>query len=227
VFIIKVSVVFICEVHKVLFFSKLCLDPVCYSPQIMSSRAWFEQLQSNFGSLREYIDDLHARRTDEETVLVNIDNETDENVVATAVKKWVSTRMGMVGRSLLFELKTPWYPPVPVCGAVDIEQRRVFSACDENGLPILAAERNNCSVQDAKVIERLVSLESGPFEKGRAVLDMADMDRLLGEMLTMDRKEFFWCCVHGLMHLVPTSHNIYAVCKHRGFLSSETYDKWP
>ncbi|KAJ6157228.1 hypothetical protein N7497_006113 [Penicillium chrysogenum] len=145
----------------------------------MSSRAWFEQLQSNFGSLREYIDDLHARRTDEETVLVNIDNESDENVVATAVKKWVSTRMGMVGRSLLLELKTPWYPPVPVCGAVDIEKRRVFSACDENGLPILAAERNNCSVQDAKVIERLVSLESGPFEKGRAVLDMADMDRLL------------------------------------------------
>lgn len=150
---------------------------------------------------------------------MNIENETDENAVVTAVKKWVSTRMGIVGRSLLLELKTPWNPPVPVCRAVDIEQRRVFAACDENRLPSLAAERNNCSVQDAKVIERLVSLESGgPFEKGRALLDMADMDRLPGEMLTMDRKEFFWCYVHGLMHLVPTSHNIYAVCKTQGFL---------
>lgn len=110
----------------------------------MLSRAWFEQLQSNFGSLREYIDDLHARRTDEETVLVDIDNETDENVIAIAVKKWVSTRMGIVGRSRLLELKTLLNPPVP-CSAVDIEQRRVFAACDENGLPILAAERNNCS----------------------------------------------------------------------------------
>jgi hypothetical protein len=36
----------------------------------------------------------------------------------------------------------------------------------------------------------LVLLESGPFEKGRAILDMAGMDRLFGEMLTMDRKEF-------------------------------------
>ena len=73
----------------------------------MSSGAWFEELHSKFGSLREYIDDLHARRTDEETVLVNIDNETDENVVATAVQKWVLTRMGVVGRSRLIELKTP------------------------------------------------------------------------------------------------------------------------
>jgi hypothetical protein len=61
--------------------------------------------------------------------------------------------------------------------------------------------------KDAKVIERFVLLESGPFEKGRAILDMADMDRLFREMLTMDRKEFFWCCVHGLMHLVPVQHD--------------------
>ncbi|KAJ5340318.1 hypothetical protein N7541_009442 [Penicillium brevicompactum] len=193
----------------------------------MSSRAWFEELRGKFGSLREYIDDLHTRCAEEESVLVNVDNETDEYVVATAVQKWVSTRMGVVGRSRLLELKTPWYPPVPMCRAVDIKQRRVFSACDENGLPVLAAERNNCSAQDAKVIERLVSLESGPFEKGQAILDMADMDRLLGEMLTMDRKEFFWCCVHGLMHLVPVQHDVFAVCKHSGSPYSETYDKWP
>jgi hypothetical protein len=191
----------------------------------MSSRAWFEELHSKFGSLREYIEDLHTRRAVRESVVVNVG--TDENVVATAVQKWVSTRMGVVGRSRLLEFKTPLYPPRSVCEAVDIGQRRVFPACDENELPVLAAERNNCSVQDAEVIERLVSLESGPFEKGRAVLDMADMDRLLGEMLTVDRKEFFWCCVHGLMHLVPTSYDVYALCKHRGPSSSETYDKWP
>ncbi|KAJ5982443.1 hypothetical protein N7451_012543 [Penicillium sp. IBT 35674x] len=193
----------------------------------MSSRAWFEELHSKFGSLREYIDDLHTRRAEGESVLVNLDNETDEDVVATAVNKWVSTRMGVTGRSRLLEWKNSWYPLVSVCSAVDIKQRRVFPACDENGLPVLAAEVNNCSVEDAKVIERLVSIESGPFEKGRAVLDMEDMDRLLGEMLTIDRKEFFWCCVHGLMHLVPTQHDVFAVCKHRGASSSYSYNNWP
>ena len=193
----------------------------------MSSGAWFEELRGKFGSLREYIDDLHARRAEGESVLVNVDNETDEDVVATAVQKWVSTRMGVTGRSRLLEWKTSWYLPVSVCSAVDIKQRRVFPACDENGLPVLAAERNNCSVEDAKVIERLVSVESGPFDKGRAVLNMADMDRLLGEMLTKDRKEFFWCCVHGLMHLVPVQHDVFANCKHSGSSSSYTYDKWP
>jgi hypothetical protein len=233
VHIIKVCFSLVCGFHKVLrnsFSHRICLTSLLIqgvTPQTMSSRAWFEELHSKFGTSREYIDDLHTRRAEGESVLVNVDNETDEDVIATAVQKWVSTRMGVVGQSRLLELKTPWYPPVPVCRTVDIKQQRVFSACDENGLPVLADERNNCSVQDAKVIERFVLLESGPFEKGRAILDMAGMDRLFGEMLTMDRKEFFWCCVHGLMHLVPVQHDVFANCKHSGSSSSETYDKWP
>jgi hypothetical protein len=58
---------------------------------------------SKFRSLREYIDDLYARRADRDTILIGIDNETNENIVARAVYKYVSTRIGVVGRSRLLE----------------------------------------------------------------------------------------------------------------------------
>lgn len=158
----------------------------------MSYREWYENLLGKFGSLNEYIDDIRARRVGRDAILVQVGLEREEDLKMKAVLKWISARMGIIGRSRVLELKSALFTGIlPIARAVDIKHRRICLACDENGLPVLACERNNCSVQDAKLIERLVSFESRPLQKGQAVLETPDLDRLLGEMLTMDRKEFF------------------------------------
>ncbi|KAJ6118765.1 hypothetical protein N7471_013385 [Penicillium samsonianum] len=88
----------------------------------MSYREWYENLLGKFGSLNEYIDDIHARRVGRDAILVQVGLEREENLKMEAVLKWISARMGIIGRSRVLELKSALFTGIlPIARAVDIK----------------------------------------------------------------------------------------------------------
>lgn len=111
-------------------------------------------------------------------------------------------------------------------GCVDAEHHSVRFACDCHGMAVLRRERASRSREDSERIMAMTSSSSDPFDKAVFVVGMPDMDRVLGEMTMGERREFLWCHLHGLVHLLEQSHRVFVLCSHESN-GLQTYIDWP
>lgn len=125
--------------------------------------------------------------------------------------RWLGGREGSRTASAPYLSPDAKFENVLVC--VDVDEKRIGKAQDGNGRELLLEEVNSVNERDQEVMNGITDVQSTPEDKMNFVLDNDDADRLLGEMLSMDRREFYWCYEHGLMTGVPSSHKVFAYCR--------------
>lgn len=180
-------------------------------------------VKSRYSSLDEYHRHIRARCVGLWVDSI-VDVEYAERVAAWAVSRrqlLLSTRV-TAGR--------PCFPSTAsnftYVGCVDTERKCVRFACDCNGMAVLDRERADRSREDMERIAAMTCVSSDPFDKAIFVVGMPDMDRVLGEMTMTERREFLWCHVHGLIHLLDQPHRVFVLCMHESS-GLQTYIDWP
>lgn len=108
-----------------------------------------------------------------------------------------------------------------------MRSKQVVLASDVNGFAVPGGERAWQEDDDAERILEMISPCSSPFDKGKLVSgSTGDIDRLLMEMTMSQQREFLWCYLHGVVHLVSQPEKVFAACMHeRNGL--QTYVEWP
>ncbi|KAJ5737338.1 uncharacterized protein N7483_002463 [Penicillium malachiteum] len=109
--------------------------------------------------------------------------------------------------------------------AVDIDRKEIIQACDVNGVAVHSRERTIRDLNDTDMIAGVNA--SNPFQKAQVVLDNPDADRLIGEMMISEKREFFWCYLHGLMHISGLEVTLFASCFCGPDLTIGRYGGWP
>ncbi|KAJ5096833.1 hypothetical protein N7456_007554 [Penicillium angulare] len=192
-----------------------------------SKKFSLEALESKFPSLDDYLLSIKNEFVDQAK---NCD-PTDWGVITPAkLTQWCAKRRGaiymtrvMKGLPIFLDGK----PKIGYAGAIDLDQKSVFVACDVNGLAVIDFEQVSRSGIDTEKILEITATDSDPFRKARFVMYSSDPDRVIGEMMTMEKREFFWCHLHGLMHLAETDHRTFSVCKHDSPYDAQIYENWP
>ncbi|KAJ5724745.1 hypothetical protein N7493_006473 [Penicillium malachiteum] len=107
-------------------------------------------------------------------------------------------------------------------------KRKVIPACDINGTAVITLETVFCSYDDSDKIAQITAPDMDPFSRARWVVENPDADRLIGEMMMMEKREFFWCFLHGMMPTVSMEHQTFASCRHNHIqVTDGSYDFWP
>ena len=173
-----------------------------------------------FPTLDDYLKNLKSQRSG------------DRNALCARITQWGSKRKGAIWMASVSH-----FPAMLVASqsmaydvAVDVHEKRVELACDVNGLAARSREMVYRSFDDADIIKRVNGVNSDPFAKAEFILGCDEADRIIGEMMMIEKREFFWCFVHGLVHAmdVDWDHAIYATCSHGGFMGvGEKYELWP
>jgi hypothetical protein len=182
-----------------------------------------QSLRKRYSSLDEYLSHIRARCAG-----LCIDSVVDVEY-AERVAAWAASR-----RQLLLNTRVtagrPCFPSsasqFSYVGCVDVQRKSVRFACDCNGMAVPDRERADRSREDAERIAAMTSASSDPFDKAIFVVGMPDMDRVLGEMTMGERREFLWCHLHGLVHLLDQPHRVFVLCAHERS-SLQMYVDWP
>jgi hypothetical protein len=187
----------------------------------MSANRFFEQLVGRFSTLGDYLKDLQSQQSG------------DRNALCERITQWGSKRIGvisMAGVSHSPAMFVASSQSMTYDAAVDVHGKRVEVACDINGLAARSREQAYRSFDDADIIKRINGVNSDPFAKAEFILGYDEADRIIGEMMMIEKREFFWCFVHGLVHAMnlDRSESIYAACSHGRLVGvGERYESWP
>lgn len=149
---------------------------------------------------------------------------------AVAVERWIERNIGLIS-STSVSLRRPMDIVSDMVLTsdlgVDITNMVVGGACDYNGVIALSTERFRRSIEDSERIKVLLAVASDSFARGRFLLEDDDAYRLLLQMTCSEKREFFWCCKHGVMLLVDRGNDIYIWCAHGGPIRRGRFEKWP
>lgn len=189
----------------------------------MSAQAYFAGLRERFSTLGEYLGHLEGLRAG------------DRRVLCKDVSRWGLGRLGVISMARV-DLSRPMFVAsgerMGYDAAVDVRSGTVDVACDLNGLAARSREVVwRSSVEDNGTIRRINGIWSDPFVKAEFVLgNEREADRIIGEMMMLEKREFFWCFVHGLVHAmdIGIDHTVFATCSHGVLIGvGERFQLWP
>lgn len=189
----------------------------------MELRDFVRGLKGRFVSLEEYLEYLRERSLGEEIALC------DE------VDRWGRLRLGIISMaSVRLSPSIYFFGTHDYAAGVDVRSKRIGTVCDLSGVAVRDVECIYRSFgEDLEVIRQVTGPGSDPFDKARFVREKGlEADRILGEMMMMERREFFWCFIHGLMHVLRRElpGDVFVWCKHghgKAGGSKGSYSEWP
>lgn len=85
---------------------------------------------------------------------------------------------------------------------VDIRRKLVLLGAGLRGMPVFSGSTGVSLPDYYQPICELISARSDPFHKACYVSVHSDIDRVLMEMTMVQRREFMWCYVNGLAHIL-------------------------
>ena len=79
-------------------------------------------------------------------------------------------------------------------------------------------------------MKQINGVNSDPFVKAKFIPGYDEDDRIIGEMMMIEKREFFWCFTHGLVHDINLDRVefVYATYSHGALgREGERYELWP
>jgi hypothetical protein len=166
---------------------------------------------------------------------------TDEGHLVMFVRDWVLNRCGRFWTFRLSERPPLWRKLAERerMLAVDAGEQVVFAGADMEQCSVPYSRRRPTRLEEDRVkINEATSPSSGPFDKALFIRDTPDIDRVLGEMAPLECREFMWCYMHGVSHLLIEEEwssktlgtfvtETFASCIHEARLVAGEYSDWP